>query len=240
MSGAEDLFESITLEAIKRFVHEKQEEHLHLDFKTADSEMTRDDRKNLAKAVSGFANSDGGVIVWGIDARVGPDAVDRAQELKPIAPLDLFMSRLTSHAGGAANPTVDGVIHLKIPVSKDANEGYAKSLVPRSDSGPHMAKLGVDRYFKRSGDRFFRMEHFDIEDMFGKRKRPVLKLVRRAHAAGSGHDQQGESRSRDRLGDRERRSWVCDSTLPTPRSPAAISSFAIRHFRRSAVFAVSR
>ena len=39
-----------------------------------------------------------------------------------------------------------------------------------------MAKLGEDRYYKRSGDSFYRMEHFDLEDMFGRRPKPLLTL----------------------------------------------------------------
>jgi hypothetical protein len=39
-----------------------------------------------------------------------------------------------------------------------------------------MAKFGQDRYYKRSGDTFRRMEHFDLEDMFGRRPRPKLEL----------------------------------------------------------------
>ncbi len=42
-----------------------------------------------------------------------------------------------------------------------------------------MAKLGEDRYYKRSGDSFYRMEHFDLEDMFGRRKKPKLALSTR-------------------------------------------------------------
>jgi hypothetical protein len=42
-----------------------------------------------------------------------------------------------------------------------------------------MAKLGEDRYYKRSGDSFYKMEHFDLEDMFGRRKKPKLRLVAR-------------------------------------------------------------
>jgi hypothetical protein len=37
-----------------------------------------------------------------------------------------------------------------------------------------MAKFGDDRYYKRSGDSFYRMEHFDLEDMFGRRQKPNL------------------------------------------------------------------
>jgi hypothetical protein len=45
-------------------------EDLHLDFKQLQRPFEhRDDKRNLAKALSGFANSDGGIIIWGIDAR---------------------------------------------------------------------------------------------------------------------------------------------------------------------------
>jgi hypothetical protein len=39
-----------------------------------------------------------------------------------------------------------------------------------------MAKLGEDRYYKRSGDSFYVMEHFDLEDMFGRRQKPKLRF----------------------------------------------------------------
>ena len=49
-----------------------------------------------------------------------------------------------------------------------------------------MARAGEGRYFKRSGDSFYRMEHYDIEDMFGRRKKPVLKLGTRASIGSYG------------------------------------------------------
>lgn len=39
-----------------------------------------------------------------------------------------------------------------------------------------MALLGEQRYSKRSGDSFYQMEHFDLEDMFGRRQRPALQM----------------------------------------------------------------
>ena len=58
------------------------------------------------------------------------------------------------------------------------------TLVPESESGPHMAKLGEDRYYKRSGDTFYKMEHFDLEDMFGRRKKPKLRFTTRIDQRG--------------------------------------------------------
>ena len=40
-----------------------------------------------------------------------------------------------------------------------------------------MAKLGEDRYYKRSGDSFYKLEHFDLEDMFGRRPKPKLECA---------------------------------------------------------------
>jgi hypothetical protein len=38
-----------------------------------------------------------------------------------------------------------------------------------------MAKLGEDRYYKRSGGAFYVMEHFDLEDVFGRRQKPKIR-----------------------------------------------------------------
>jgi len=50
------------------------------------------------------------------------------------------------------------------------------TIIPESAAGPHMAKLGEDRYYKRNGSSFIRLEHFDLADMFGRRMRPDLDL----------------------------------------------------------------
>ena len=179
-----DDFEEIDQEAIDEFVRTQQEEHLHLDFKAVGSaDLTRDDRKNLAKSISGFANSDGGVIIWGVDARQNSEGVDGARATRPIENLDRFMSRLRHLAGEAVSPAVPSVRHRPIPI-QGTSKGFAATLIPASDGGPHQAKLGEDRYYKRSGDRFSKMEHFEIEDMFGRRPRPDLFLMHRVIHGG--------------------------------------------------------
>jgi hypothetical protein len=168
-------FDSITLEVIREFARNGRNEDLHLDFKTiADARLSRDDRKSLAIALSGYANSDGGLIVWGVEARPNADGVDCAVALREIPEVQLLLTRLNSLTGQSVSPLVDGVDHKAIVVEGAA--GVCVSYIPASDSGPHMAKGGEDRYFKRSGSSFYRMEHFDLEDMFGRRQRPSLSL----------------------------------------------------------------
>lgn len=171
--SVKDDFERLDLNEFQHFVDAKQVEHLHLDFKLVTHlPFSREERKSLAEALSGFANSDGGLIVWGVDCRKNDDGIDCAQRLAPVHDVALLLSELNTYTGQAVNPDVEGVRHKAIALQ--GKQGFAVTMVPASDAGPHQAKCGEDRYFKRSSASFIRMEHFDIEDMFGRRKRPRL------------------------------------------------------------------
>lgn len=171
-------FDMITEETIKEFVNSQEQEDLQLEFKTINdaSFNFNDDKRNLARALSGFANSSGGIIVWGVGTSK-VDGVDCASELKPISNIALLESRLNNLTGKAAMPIIDGVLHRTI--DQGGNSGYAMTFVPESDRGPHMAELGEHRFYKRSGDSFYRMEQFDIADMFGRRGKPELVVYYR-------------------------------------------------------------
>lgn len=169
-------FENIDIKKIREYISTQQEEHLTLDFKTLDKpEMSPKDRKNLAKTISGFANSNGGIVVWGVDCRKNSDGIDCASEIVEIENAKQTLSKLNEYTGRSTVPIVDGVRNRLI-ITTDP-KGILITLVPESDKGPHMAKLGENRYYKRSGDSFYKMEHFDIADMFGRRKSPLLELA---------------------------------------------------------------
>ncbi len=173
-----ETFDQLDWEAIESYVKLGQEENLHLDFKTVkNADMTAtDDRRNLARSISGFANSNGGIIVCGVDARKNAEGVDCASGVAEISKPALMVSRLNTLTGDATSPIVDGIRHKAITNPK-TSAGVVVTLVPETDSGPYMAKLGEQRYFKRSGDSFYQMEHFDLEDMFGRRQKPSLEIV---------------------------------------------------------------
>lgn len=182
-----ETFERLSMEDLQSFIALKQEEHLYLDFKLVkDSALgSPDDKRNLARALSGFANSSGGLIIWGVDARKNIDGIDCAVALREIDRVALLLSRLNELTGDGVDPTVPGVRHRIISGPNDG-KGFVVSLIPESDAGPHMSKLGEDRYYKRSGDSFYKMEHYDVADMFGRRRRP--RLVVTAREDGGGND----------------------------------------------------
>jgi hypothetical protein len=61
-------------------------EELFLDYKQCATAcgargLHPDDRKNLGKAISGFGNSDGGLIIWGVICTLGANGDVRAARL---------------------------------------------------------------------------------------------------------------------------------------------------------------
>jgi len=172
-----ETFDQLDWATIASYVELKQEEHLHLDFKTLkNAELTSsDDKRNVGRCISGFANSSGGIIVWGIDARKNSDDIDCASAIVELRKPAVLVSRLNALSGEATSPVIDGLRHKSI-LNLKSGGGVAATFIPETDGGPFMALLGEQRYYKRSGDSFYRMEHFDLEDMFGRRRKPNLEL----------------------------------------------------------------
>lgn len=175
-----DFYDSIDLESVHDFLDARREENLTLDFKTVNRPvMTKEDRGVYSKALSGFANSSGGVIVWGVEAcKQNDDEYDVVCDLPEVEDAPLLVQRLNEHTGACVSPIVEGVLHQAILTGSE-NRGFVKTFIPESDSGPHMALIGQNkhRYFKRSGDSCYPMEHYDVADMFGRRPKPSLSFV---------------------------------------------------------------
>jgi hypothetical protein len=175
--------------AIAQLVAERRQESVSLEFKTkanaTNGELTRDDRQNLAIALSAFSNSMGGVIVWGITAKKDADGVDCATDLQPITNIERFKADVTRLVSQALMPRHEGILVEAIPAQGRDGAGYLVIYVDRSERRPHRAELGVGRYFKRIGDSAVAMEHYDIEDSFKRLVVPWLTVewqVKPGHA----------------------------------------------------------
>ncbi len=151
-------------------------EHYHVDFKAkrdrTNSKLADNDKKNLAKAISGFANSGGGVLIWGIE--------DKSLKLKPIKDVKDFVSWMLRLAAQATDPPVEGIEGDWIPSDAEGTAGFGLLYVPESLLPPHRVILKIakikDHYFQRSGESFIVASHAQLEDMFGRRPRPELAL----------------------------------------------------------------
>lgn len=164
--------------SLKQTVKNKQEEGLYLEFKQKRDRrnpiLHEDDKKNFADGLSQFANSDGGVQIWGVKTKRSPN--DRATELKPITQVEVFANNLMNYLKDAVIPSVDNVVIVPIFENKRLQTGYVKILIPASDKTPHRS-MATREYYKRNMNGKYPLEHFDLEDMFGRRQKPYLRLL---------------------------------------------------------------
>lgn len=165
-------------EDINRMIKDKIKEGLYLEFKqkqdSRDGKLSNVDKEHFSKALSGFANSGGGIFLWGVEVRKKDES---AKKLKPINEVDNFIRSLKSLLLNAVQPFVDDIIIEKIPKNNSESRGYVKCYIPVSEKAPHRAMLTGREYYKRSVEGFYRLEHFDLEDMFGRRQRPFLEIL---------------------------------------------------------------
>jgi Putative DNA-binding domain len=178
-SHLQRLFASLSSEAeLEDLIHQKREEDLHLEFKQKadrrNGDLSDKERQAFSKAISGFANADGGVLIFGVETSRGSDGVDRAISLKPIEGHDRFRAKLMDSILNATQPVADD-IQIECIDGSD-NAGYVKCLIPSSAKPPHRATLAEHHYWKRISTGHRRMEHYELEDVFGRRLRPKLKL----------------------------------------------------------------
>ena len=184
MDGAKDLFERLLnggYAAIKALKEDKVPEHQMLEYKLKagpdEGKPSDKDFDNLAKEISAFGNSDGGVIVWGIHCKVVKTG-DIPTRLSPIHSINGFKSRIENRLATLTVPPPTGIRNEIILSPKKKDVGFLLTYVPKADLVP-IRSLRSDHYYLRSGSACVRMPHGVLETMFGKRPAPTFELYHR-------------------------------------------------------------
>jgi hypothetical protein len=154
-----------TVSRIQKMIDEGVEEDLHLDYKSIDS-LGHDGRKKseLSKDVSAFANSDGGIIIYGVTET----------ENKPVK----FDNKPSTVDREWIENVINSTIQNKIdnllihPLTLDDGNQIFVIEVPKSLRAPHMAK--DNRYYKRYNFSSVPMEHYEIEDIRNRKEKALI------------------------------------------------------------------
>lgn len=183
MSRAEDIFQKLIYfgeDAIDEYILSQQTEELFLDFKQAVSvgkefrTLHRDDRRNLAKCISGFGNSEGGVIIWGVECSRDIEIGDVAKAKVKVKNVHRFLSWLENAISGCTIPSHNTVRNHIISCDENG-DGYLATYIPRSEIAPLMTTTNATIYI-RSGSNNVPAPYAVISGMFGRRPQPNVEL----------------------------------------------------------------
>lgn len=183
MSRADDLFSALLTREVQELDHliaVRECESYHIDFKRAPHKWPGDRngaenelRRDLGKDVSGFANSNGGVLIWGVecDKKKG----DVASAKCPLEAFSEFRALIEGMISGVTNPAIPGTQTACFPDPSTPGKGYVAVLVPMSDFRPHQS-LADHRYYHRSGSSTRPAEHDFVASLFGRFPQPRLNI----------------------------------------------------------------
>jgi hypothetical protein len=124
---------------IEAMINERREETLHLEFKTLSSasvsNLAKDDRKVLAKAICGFANADGGTLIVGIKTarRMGG-----AKRYPSIA-----IHGSMGFAKGSTHPTSCGISHAQLCASNSVRAPVSLAITSIEKRARYVSSFGL-------------------------------------------------------------------------------------------------
>jgi hypothetical protein len=157
----------------------KAEENTYLEFKRADSLIIHPNNKSknleeikneIAKDVSAFANSDGGVLIYGIaeDNHVATDYsfIDGNTFTKETLE-QIINSRI--------HRKIDGLRIEPIRFKNDITKTIYIVEIPRSTNAPHQTK--DKKFYKRRNFYVDEMEEFEIRELYNRKNLAKLEIL---------------------------------------------------------------
>lgn len=158
---------SLAVTKVQSLIDRQIEESLNLDYKSIDS---FNDSKELSRDVSAFTNSAGGLIILGVE-----EEKREGQRIFPTkikgGPQNYTKEALEQRLTTTIQPNIK---NLRIYPIRFGNQVIFVIDIPQSNIPPHMAS--DRRYYFRHNFTKLRMEHYQVADMFGRRRRPSLQL----------------------------------------------------------------
>lgn len=131
-----------------------------LDFKlpkNGQAPLEVEDKANLAKAISGFANTHGGILVWGIYCFEDENGSDRVQDLRPICNLSAFKSGVHTVSSQLTSPAVQGIEFFCIFEDEAKESGYLVMHIPKSAALVESLFKKCKGFYERAGTSFIEM-----------------------------------------------------------------------------------
>lgn len=162
--------EEFSMSDILSLIENEVEESIHLDFKEAEAlDKTENKKKELSKDIASFANSDGGIIIYGIK-----EENHKAHSLSFVNG-NIFTKEWIEQL---INSTIQRHIpDLKIfPIRFD--NSILKSIyvikIPKSVEAPHISR--DKRFYKRFNFESVYMEEYEIRQLYGRKSKSLLLI----------------------------------------------------------------
>ena len=157
---------------LRYLIETQAEESTYLDFKAAGAlEKTNEKRAEIAKDVSAFANSDGGIIVYGIT-----EENHVASNFSFIDGNEYTKEWLERTINDGIQRHILGIQISPIRVNGDIKQTVYVVKIPRSTNAPHMC-VKRHNYYRRYNFESVPMEEYEIRELYNRTSIPKLGII---------------------------------------------------------------
>jgi hypothetical protein len=164
------LEQTYTQNEIQEFISSQKEESINLEFKRSDSLKITDSCKNeIAKDVSAFANSDGGIVIYGI-----VEQNHQAFDFSFIDGNSITKEWLDQVINSRIQRRIDGLVIDVIRFNNLIDKSIYVVKIPRSFNAPHMSSN--KKYYKRHNFESIEMEEYEVRDLYYRHSFTKLKI----------------------------------------------------------------
>lgn len=154
---------------LQKLVDNNIPEDIHLDYKASDG-LCDKKKDEILKDISSFANSDGGILIYGIKEDKNNRTISIDNGINVLS--RNWKEWLEQVVDGGIVPKISGI---KINELKLDNGNFVYAIeIPKSTAAPHQSS--DKKYYKRSNLKSYPMEHYEIEDVRNRSHR-ILPLV---------------------------------------------------------------
>lgn len=162
--------EEYSIDFIESIIKNQIEESINIEFKAAEAlAMTDNKKKELSKDVSAFANSNGGIIIYGIN-----EIDHKANSISFIDGNAFTKEWLEQIINSCIYRTIPNLRIFPIRKNGDIKKTIYVVQIPESTEAPHMAK--DKRFYRRYNFESVFMDEYEIRNLYFKRSKSKLEI----------------------------------------------------------------
>lgn len=171
--------EKYTEDDINRIIEKKWEESLNLEFKSSEAlANTAHNKKEISKDISSFANSAGGMLIYGIrEENYAADSISYIDG-------NIVTKEWIEHViNSNIYRKIEGILIIPIRFDSDIGKTVYIVKIPESNQAPHMAS--DNKYYRRYNFESVPMDEYEVRDKYYRLGKTELSIVDVRAAKGS-------------------------------------------------------
>lgn len=162
--------EKYDIEFIKSLITNDIEESINIEFKSAEALSKVDSKKKeLSKDVSAMANSNGGIIVYGIN-----EVNHKADSISFVNGNEFSKEWIEQVISSTIQRNIPELKIFPIRESGDMDKTIYVVQIPESTEAPHICK--DKKFYKRYNFESVAMEEYEVRQLYGRRIKSILEL----------------------------------------------------------------